>query len=603
LFSGCTESILTLSPPSQGQSGSGKSTIVGLIERWYNPDSGVIKLDGRPIDQLNLSWLRQNIRLVQQEPVLFRGSVFDNIAHGLVGTQWENSSKEEKLAQVQIAAKMAFAHDFITELPEGYETQIGQRGGLLSGGQKQRIAIARSVVSQPKILLLDEATSALDSHAEGIVQQALDRASEGRTTIVIAHKLATIRKANNIVVMSKGHIVEQGTHEHLMTLDQHGVYAKLVRIQSLGVPEEASSDLEDVVATGDEQPPPAYLTQTATKHSHHGPSTTSPYSHPPKSLFLTTVIYRLICRTSRSNQLMFSIVLISCLFCAAAFPGQALLLGSMMDVFTLTGSELESRGAFFATMFIVLACGLLLSYGTLGWSSSRVAQALTHQLRRESLDYILRQDLEFFDREENSTGALASRVDANPQAVFELMGINVALILVSVVNVAACSALAIAHSWKIGLVVVFGGLPPLIGSGFMKIRSDVKLDKQIEKRQEASASIAGEAITAIRTISSLAIEDDVLERYMFELDEAVKGSVRPMSLMMLWFAFTQGVEYWFMALGFWYGCRLLSFGEVSMYDFMVAFLGVFFSGQAASQFFQFSTSTYLPLTHELEVRY
>jgi len=136
-------------------------------------------------------------RLIAQEPILFRGSVFDNIAHGLVGTKWESAARDEQMALVVEAAKTAYAHDFITELPNGYDTEIGQRGGLLSGGQKQRVAIARSVVSQPKVLLLDEATSALDPHAEGIVQQALDRAAEGRTTIVIAHKLATIKKAHN----------------------------------------------------------------------------------------------------------------------------------------------------------------------------------------------------------------------------------------------------------------------------------------------------------------------------------------------------------------------------------------------------------------------
>lgn len=245
-----------------GQSGSGKSTIVGLIERWYNPRSGTIKLDGRPVDQLNLNWLRRHVRLVQQEPVLFQGSVFDNIAHGLVGTEWERVSREEQMAHVQEAAKTAFAHDFVSELPEGYDTQIGQRGGLLSGGQKQRIAIARSIVSQPKVLLLDEATSALDPHAEGIVQQALDKAAEGRTTIVIAHKLATIRKADNIVVMTKGRIVEQGTHEGLVVQD--GVYARLVKIQDLAVASRASpsdSEGDDTVAEED----PAHPTKTITR--------------------------------------------------------------------------------------------------------------------------------------------------------------------------------------------------------------------------------------------------------------------------------------------------------------------------------------------------
>jgi ATP-binding cassette subfamily B (MDR/TAP) protein 1 len=180
-----------------------------------------------------------------QEPVLFRGSVFDNIAHGLMGTQFEKVSKEEQMIHVVEAAKIAYADDFISQLPDGYDTDIGQRGGLLSGGQKQRIAIARSLVSNPKVLLLDEATSALDPYAEGIVQKALDRASAGRTTIVIAHKLATIRKADNIVVMSAGKILEQGTHDSLIALN--GAYSKLVTVQQLTVKEGhavAESDVE-----------------------------------------------------------------------------------------------------------------------------------------------------------------------------------------------------------------------------------------------------------------------------------------------------------------------------------------------------------------------
>lgn len=162
---------------------------------------------------------------------MFNGTVFDNISNGLVGTKWENAPREKQLELVQSAAGVAFAHQFIMKLPQGYDTRIGERGGLLSGGQKQRIAIARSVVSSPKVLLMDEATSALDPHAEGVVQQALDRVSRDCTTIVIAHKLATIKHADNIVVMSKGSIVEQGTHQSLLAID--GAYAQLVKAQDL----------------------------------------------------------------------------------------------------------------------------------------------------------------------------------------------------------------------------------------------------------------------------------------------------------------------------------------------------------------------------------
>lgn len=258
---------------------------------------------------------------------------------------------------------------------------------------------------------------------------------------------------------------------------------------------------------------------------------------------------------------------------------------------------MTNRGDFFGTMFIALAGGCLVFYFMLGYSTNTVAQFLSYKFRRQSFNDILRQDLQFFDRTENNVGALTSRIDSNPQSILELMGFNVGLVIIAVLNITACSILGIAHSWKIGLVIVFAGLPPLVGSGWLKIRFDVRLDDEISKRSFSSASIASEAVTAIRTVSSLAIENQVLTRYTDELDHAVSGSKKPLVSMMIWFAFTQSIEYWFMALGFWYGCRLVSFGETSMYDFFVAFMGVFFAGQATSQLFQFSTSKWPAETH------
>ncbi|RMJ09640.1 hypothetical protein BHE90_008673 [Fusarium euwallaceae] len=575
-----------------GPSGSGKSTIIGLLERWYNPHSGSIKIDGRPINNLNLHWLRKHVRLVQQEPVLFNGTIFENIQQGLIGTQWEDLPRQEQEKLVHEAATMAFAHDFISDLPNGYDTQIGQRGGLLSGGQKQRIAIARSVISQPKVLLLDEATSALDPYAESIVQQALDKASKGRTTIVIAHKLATIQKADNIVVMTNGRIVEQGTHESLLQTD--GVYSRLVKIQDLAVDDDESASSTDETNVADNtREDTVKLSRTLTNHDLDQQGTNAVQDRDNYALHKQWGIFQVLARLVRDTpELLWPYVFTvgGCILGGAMFPGQAILLANVMDIFSLPGSEMEREGNFYAKMFIVLGGGCLLAYFAVGYASNIVAQQLSHKYRKQTLDDMLRQDLQFFDREENTTGALVSRVDSNPQSILELMGYNVALILVCALNVTACSILAIAHSWKLGLVVVCAGLPPLVGAGYLKIRWDAKISHDISERDGASASIASEAIAAIRTVSSLAIEEVVLKKYSAELDHAVADCRRPLFTMMVCFAFTQAIEYWFMALGFWYGCRLLSFDKITIYEFFVAFLGVFFAGQSAAQLFQYSTS-------------
>lgn len=204
-----------------GSTGSGKSTLVKLILRFYDISSGTITIDGIDIQQLNLRDLRRSIGLVSQDVFLFHGTVAENIAYGTFDATYE---------QIIAAAKITEAHDFIMQLPQGYETIVGERGQKLSGGQRQRIAIARAVLKNPPVLILDEATSAVDNETEAAIQRSLERITLNRTTIAIAHRLSTIRNADCIYVMEYGQFVESGTHEEL--LDKNGVYASLWRVQS-----------------------------------------------------------------------------------------------------------------------------------------------------------------------------------------------------------------------------------------------------------------------------------------------------------------------------------------------------------------------------------
>jgi ATP-binding cassette subfamily B protein len=207
-----------------GPSGSGKSTIASLIPRFYDPQRGAVRFDGRDVRELDATWLRERIGIVSQEPILFSDSIAQNVRYGRA-----DATDEE----VREALRAANALDFVTGLGDGLDTQVGERGVQLSVGQKQRVAIARAVLKDPRVLILDEATSALDAESEHLVQEALDRLLRGRTTLIIAHRLSTVRGAQRVLVIDGGAIVQQGHHDELMK-DEHGLYRRLVRRQFAG---------------------------------------------------------------------------------------------------------------------------------------------------------------------------------------------------------------------------------------------------------------------------------------------------------------------------------------------------------------------------------
>ncbi|KNG89222.1 multidrug resistance protein 1, 2, 3 (p glycoprotein 1, 2, 3) [Aspergillus nomiae NRRL 13137] len=564
-----------------GASGSGKSTIVGLVERFYDPVGGCVHIDGHDIKDLNLRWLRQQISLVSQEPTLFATTIFGNIRHGLIGTPHEHESDKAIRELVERAAQMANAHDFITSLPEGYDTDIGERGFLLSGGQKQRIAIARAMVSDPKILLLDEATSALDTKSEGVVQAASDKAAQGRTTVIIAHRLSTIKNADNIVVMSHGRIVEQGTHDDL--LQKKGAYYNLAEAQRIAMKQESRNQDEDSILPGTNYD----LRRLDFKKGRYSLDKEDQGEDPDALQVDKTRPERAASRATPAkdgeeditdNYTLFTLIR----FIAAVFFAKCI---TALSLPLSERSEIRRQANFWSLMYLMLAFVQLLVIICQGTAFSYCAERLTHRVRDQAFRYILRQDIAFFDK--RSSGALTSFLSTETSHLAGLSGITLMTILLMVTTLIASCAIGLAVGWELSLVCM-STIPLLLACGYFRLAMLVRLEKEKKKAFEQSASYACEATSAIRTVASLTRESDVCNHYHEQLLSQGRRLVWSILKSSILYAASQSLQFLCMALGFWYGGTLFGRHEYSMFQFFLCFSVVIFGAQSAGTVFSFA---------------
>jgi ABC-type multidrug transport system fused ATPase/permease subunit len=603
-----------------GPSGSGKSTIVGLIERWYDTGQssssrpskadgygeahlhaekagilasdymGAIKIGSTNLKDIDAKWWRSQIGLVQQEPFLFNDTIYKNVAYGLCGTEWRDSPDSEKLEMVKNACKEAYADEFISRLPKGYYTIVGESGIKLSGGQRQRVAIARSIIKQPSILILDEATSAIDVRTERIVQAALDHVAQNRTTIVIAHRLSTIKKADKIVVLRQGKVVEEGTHEELLR-DQDGLYHGLVNAQALVMGQDKLHKEEtlgiELVAE------PSRQTDRAAKSDAVLPSTATHLAeiddkekqYKRKSFF--TSFGRLVYE-QRTHWLLYSMVITGAMGAGVVYPLQAYIFAKLINAFTLTGQALVNTGNHWSMMFFIQAIGVAIAYFMLGSASLLIAVAVSMYYRKQYLEHILDKRIAFFDAEGNSAGTLTSRLSDDPRRVEALIGTEMSMGLSAAVNLLGCIIISFVYGWKLSLVGIFSIIPVILTAGFYRI----KLEKEFEELNAAvfaeSSQFATEAIGAFRTVTSLIMEDLVVDRYATLLRTHVMSAGKKALPSTVVFATSDSIELLCMALVFWYGGRLLASYEYNIIKFFVIYMAVIHGSQAAGMCFSFS---------------
>ncbi|CAA7046926.1 unnamed protein product, partial [Microthlaspi erraticum] len=395
-----------------GQSGSGKSTVIGLIERFYDPESGEVLLDGHDLKKLKLKWIRSKIGLVSQEPTLFETTIRENIAYGK-----ENATDHE----IRTATELANASKFIDTFPECLDAMVGEKGTQLSGGQKQRIAIARAILKNPKILLLDEATCALDAESEHIFQDALVKLMANRTTVVVAHRLTTIRSANMIAVVHQGKIVEKGTHEEMIQ-DPDGAYSQLVRLQegskeggNIKEPEKCES-FRDIIDLNESQ------------------------SRKKVSL-------RRLAHLNKAETPVLLLGSVAAMVHGTMYPIFGYLLSSSITMLFETPDELKKDAHYWSLIYVLIGFVNLVAVPIQNYFFGIAGGKLIRRIRSMTFDKVLHQEISWFDDSANSSGAIGARLSTDASSVKSLVGDALALIVESLTNVAAGLIIAFVANW------------------------------------------------------------------------------------------------------------------------------------------------------------
>ncbi|KAG8935087.1 GTPase-activating protein [Tulasnella sp. 418] len=587
-----------------GASGSGKSTVVSLVERFYDPIEGRVLLDGVDIRELNVKWLRQQIGLVSQEPSLFATTIAGNVAHGLIGTKYEHAGDEEKFKLIQEACVKANADSFIQKLPDGYATLVGERGFLLSGGQKQRIAIARAIVSDPKILLLDEATSALDTQSEGIVQDALDKAAAGRTTITIAHRLSTVKEADQIYVVGAGLVLEHGTHNELLANDS-GPYAQLVNAQKLKESQHKDADISGTATPTAEKIMTADEVQNALKeetpalqrsNTGSGRSLASEalekkrkdgfgqFGDKEYSLFY--LAKRLI-KINKGDVPKYITGTIFASLSGLVYPAFGIVFAQAIEAFSLQDRhKLRFEGDRNALWLFIIAILSTAAIANQNYWFSSTAATMTSKLRSLSFKAILRQDIGWFDEEKNSTGGLVSVLSDNPTKISGLAGVTLGAIVQSTATVIGGSIIGLIFGAKLAAVGI-ATMPLVISAGYIRLRVVVLKDQANKLAHEESAQLACEAAGAIRTVQGLTREDGCAAEYSQSLEAPLKTSNRTALSSNALFATSQAMSFFVISLVFWYGSRLVATLEYDTFEFFVCLMAVVFGSIQAGNVFSF----------------